>query len=357
VISIRDDAVEWLLARTLADRSYGARPLRRAIQRHIEDALSEAFIRGQIRGGEAIVVGVKDGGCGTSRLDGRGAVGMRRGAVLGVWLLSLPAAEARAQAPEAGVPVVEAVEIQNNQYVQRETLLFYIATKPGDVYDERKLREDFRRLWDTGFLDDLQIEVVDGQRGKLVRFKVTERKRIQIVDYRGSKDLTTSTIEDALKERDAQVKIDTFYDPAKARKVEAIIKEMLAQKGRPFATVKHEAKNIGGAGQQLSFVVDEGPKAKVNEIAFDGNSVFSDGKLRGRMKKIKEPGFFNLSWLGARRPTPRTSGWGARRTRGATAGGSRTTTSTTATSRRGSGSRGSATRTARAASSRRSRSS
>ena len=62
VISIRDEAVEWLLGRTLADRSYGARPLRRAIQRHIEDALSEAFIRGQIRGGRPIEVGVKDGG-------------------------------------------------------------------------------------------------------------------------------------------------------------------------------------------------------------------------------------------------------------------------------------------------------
>jgi ATP-dependent Clp protease ATP-binding subunit ClpC len=61
VISIRDEAVDWLLARTLADRSYGARPLRRAIQRHVEDALSEAFIRGHIRGGRPIEVGVRDG--------------------------------------------------------------------------------------------------------------------------------------------------------------------------------------------------------------------------------------------------------------------------------------------------------
>ncbi len=61
-IAIRDDAVEWLLARTLQDRSYGARPLRRAIQRHIEDALSEAFIRGSIRSGLPIEVGVHDGG-------------------------------------------------------------------------------------------------------------------------------------------------------------------------------------------------------------------------------------------------------------------------------------------------------
>jgi ATP-dependent Clp protease ATP-binding subunit ClpC len=74
VISIRDDAVEWLLGRTLADRSYGARPLRRAIQRHIEDALSEAFIRGHLRGGRPIEVGVKDGGLWYQQGDEGGAL-------------------------------------------------------------------------------------------------------------------------------------------------------------------------------------------------------------------------------------------------------------------------------------------
>jgi len=195
---------------------------------------------------------------------------------------------------------VASVDVTGNQYLQRETLLFYVQTKPGDAYDERKLREDFKHLWATGFLDDLRVEADDAPGGKAVRFVVTERKRIQIIDYRGSKELTTSTIEDELKKKDAQVKIDTFYDPAKARKVEAIIREMLAQKGRPFATVKHEAKTIGGAGQQLSFVINEGPKAKLKQIVFDGNQVFSDSKLKGRMKKLKEPGFFNLSWLGGK---------------------------------------------------------
>jgi ATP-dependent Clp protease ATP-binding subunit ClpC len=60
-VSITDEAVQWLLERTLADRSYGARPLRRAIQRHVEDALSEAFIRGQVRPGRPIEITVEDG--------------------------------------------------------------------------------------------------------------------------------------------------------------------------------------------------------------------------------------------------------------------------------------------------------
>jgi ATP-dependent Clp protease ATP-binding subunit ClpC len=46
-IAVTDEACEWLVSTTCQDRSFGARPLRRAIQRHIEDALSEALIRGR----------------------------------------------------------------------------------------------------------------------------------------------------------------------------------------------------------------------------------------------------------------------------------------------------------------------
>ena len=197
-------------------------------------------------------------------------------------------------------PVVERVEVQGNRYVQADTLLFYVSTKAGDRYEERRLKEDFRRLWATGFLDDLVLQVLDGPKGKIVVFQVQERKRIQIVDYHGSKQLTTSNIEDKLKEKDAAIKIDAFYDPGKARKVEEIIRQMLTEKGRPFSTVKHDAKAIGSAGLQVSFSVDDGPKAKVKVIDFEGNQVFSDGKLRGSMKKVKQAGFWNLSWLGGK---------------------------------------------------------
>ncbi|HKR28838.1 MAG TPA: ATP-dependent Clp protease ATP-binding subunit, partial [Terriglobales bacterium] len=47
-ISVTDEAKKWVLDKTLGDRSYGARPLRRALQRYIEDPLSEAMIQGTI---------------------------------------------------------------------------------------------------------------------------------------------------------------------------------------------------------------------------------------------------------------------------------------------------------------------
>jgi outer membrane protein insertion porin family len=206
------------------------------------------------------------------------------------------AAAAEEPAADDTLPIVERVEISGNQYLQKETLLFYVSTKPGERYDERRLKDDFRRLWDTGFINDLLLDVRDGQTGKVVTFVLQENKRIQIVDYRGSKALTNSNIEDKLKEQEATIRVDSFYDPAKAKKVESIIKQMLAEKGRPFATVRHDAKSIGPAGVQLSFIIDEGARAKVKEVTFTGNQVFSDGKLRGQMKKIKgkEGGLFSL---------------------------------------------------------------
>jgi outer membrane protein insertion porin family len=225
------------------------------------------------------------------------------GVVRGVGALALglsAAAAGWAQEPAEG-PLVDRVEIRNNQFLPKETLLFYVSTKPGDRYDERRLKDDFRRLWDTGFLDDLRLDVQDTAEGaKFVVFTIKELKRIQIVDYRGSKALTQSNIEDELKKREAEIRVDTFYDLAKVRRAEQIIRQMLDAKGRPFGTVKHEAKTVGGAGLQVSFIVDDGPKAKVKEIDFVGNSKFSDGDLRGALKKIKPAGFWNLSWLGGK---------------------------------------------------------
>ena len=51
-ISITSEVVDWIVEMTCQDRSYGARPLRRAIQRYVEDPLSEELIRGNLESGD-----------------------------------------------------------------------------------------------------------------------------------------------------------------------------------------------------------------------------------------------------------------------------------------------------------------
>lgn len=55
-IRLTPEASQWIVDKTCTDRSYGARPLRRALQRYVEDPVSEAIIQGQI--GQASVVEV-----------------------------------------------------------------------------------------------------------------------------------------------------------------------------------------------------------------------------------------------------------------------------------------------------------
>src|SRR5438874_1862709 len=47
-VRLTEEAKRWLVNKTCADRSYGARPLRRALQKHVEDPLSEALIQGHL---------------------------------------------------------------------------------------------------------------------------------------------------------------------------------------------------------------------------------------------------------------------------------------------------------------------
>src|ERR1700747_438543 len=47
-IHLTTEASKYILEKTCADRNYGARPLRRALQKYVEDPLSEALIQGGI---------------------------------------------------------------------------------------------------------------------------------------------------------------------------------------------------------------------------------------------------------------------------------------------------------------------
>ena len=59
-VRLTEEAKRWIVDKTCADRSYGARPLRRALQKYVEDPLSEAMIQGQL-GGANLIESVLDG--------------------------------------------------------------------------------------------------------------------------------------------------------------------------------------------------------------------------------------------------------------------------------------------------------
>ena len=225
-----------------------------------------------------------------------------------------PAAAQPARLPPAdSPPLVRYVQLAfprqgNAPMVDAQTYLYYLQTRPSRPsegvwvpYHEPTVLADFQRLWATNFLDDLSIEVKDvpwenGVIGKHVIFNMEERQRVKIVDYSGTKVVDQTKIEEAMKEEGLSIRLDSFLDHGVVRRVEGLIRAMMAEEGYQNAVVAHELRELPGGPKlvHLAFTIQDGPKVKIRQIEFDGNKAISDGKLRKQMKENKQPGFFSF---------------------------------------------------------------
>ena len=122
---------------------------------------------------------------------------------------------------------------------------------PYNEETEQTIVADFKRLWATNFLDDLQhrgarLRFANGVIGKVVVYNMEERQRVKIVDYVGSDKVDQSKIEEELKDKGIQIRLDSFIDPGLIRRVAGVVRELYAEKGYKFAEVKPEIKEVAG---------------------------------------------------------------------------------------------------------------
>jgi outer membrane protein insertion porin family len=193
--------------------------------------------------------------------------------------------------------LIEDIEVRGNRRLPKETILYNIQSKPGDVYREATARRDFEVLIALGFFDPLRcrLSTETGPRGGVVIiFEVREYPLIRDLQYRGLKSATESEVLTRFKERRTQVSKESQLDPAKANAARHVLRELLSEKGHPEAHVEIEVEDISATAVALVFIVEEGPRVRVKEILFTGErGKFSDRQLRGAMKLVKEAGLLS----------------------------------------------------------------
>src|SRR5574337_1818129 len=199
-----------------------------------------------------------------------------------------PAAQAPAEQPRP--QTIESIIFRGNRRIPAATLRARIFSHAGDVYDENALERDFMALWNTGFLDDIRLEVSDGEKGKIVTFFVREKKLVRSIDYKGLSTVQQSDVLDEFKKRKVGLSIQSQYDPVVIKRAEVVLEQLLAGHGRQFATVRGRTRNIPPNSVALTFIVSEGPKVKIGNIRFDGNKVFSTRRLVRGMKYSRPAG-------------------------------------------------------------------
>jgi outer membrane protein insertion porin family len=189
--------------------------------------------------------------------------------------------------------IIENIEIRGNRRVPADTVKFHILSQKNAKLDPVLLQRDFKSVWAMGFFDDLKIEIEDGKTGKIVIFWATEKPLIRDIKYVGLKSATMTEVLDKYKEKKVGLGMETPFDPTKIQRAISVLSDLLAEKGRQYAKITYEAKDIPPSSKLLTFYIEEGPKVKVQKINFHGNTVYSGKQLRKSMKYIKETGLIS----------------------------------------------------------------
>jgi outer membrane protein insertion porin family len=188
-----------------------------------------------------------------------------------------------AAAQAAGNFVIDRIEFTGNRRIRADTLKARIFTREGDPYNEETLRRDFQALWNTQFFEDVKLRVEDSPtkpNGKVIVFEVTERPVIRRIRYDGIHSISESDILDRFKDKKVGLTVESQFDPTRIKKAEVVLKDLLGEHGRQFATVTPQYERIASSNAViLVFKIEEGPKVKVGQIQFTGNHAFSRRKL------------------------------------------------------------------------------
>ena len=199
---------------------------------------------------------------------------------------------------EAGQPaprrarddLIEDIQFRGTRRIPRAGLLARIFAKPGDTIDEEVLRRDFMVLWNTGYFDDLRLELEEGDTGRIVRFVATERRVVRSIKYEGLKSATVSDVLERFKERRVGLSVETRYDPTRVQRAVVVLRELLGERGRQYAKVEPQVSQIPPSSVEVIFNVEEGPKVKVGKLNVEGNTVLSDKTVRRAMKPLHPMG-------------------------------------------------------------------
>jgi outer membrane protein insertion porin family len=204
-----------------------------------------------------------------------------------IWAgLALTAGSALAQQSET----IDSIRVIGNRRIPKETILARLFSHAGDKYDPISIERDFNSLWNTSYFDKLRIEREDTEKGIILDVFVVEKPTIRDITYKGNNSVSTSDILDRFKKEKVGLSVESQYNPAKIKRAETVIKDLLSEHGHQFATIKTEVKTIPPANVQIIFNIKEGPTVKVGQIRFTGNEHINSLVLRRSMKNLRPVG-------------------------------------------------------------------
>ncbi|MDR0539804.1 MAG: outer membrane protein assembly factor BamA [Spirochaetaceae bacterium] len=172
-------------------------------------------------------------------------------------------------------------------------------------YSDDLFFELLGNLYELEYFEEIRpyYEAVGADRsGVIVRLAVVERPVLTRILFSGNAGLRRSELLDTIT-----LKLNDVLNTLKIRLDEQAILTKYLEKGYVDAKVRSETQTSKDGSVTLTFIINEGEKVIVDAIRFEGNTVYSERKLRGvlslKPKGILQDGAFQEAKLIADRQT------------------------------------------------------
>lgn len=170
------------------------------------------------------------------------------------------------------------IEVAGNRRVSAEDVLSYLRERRGQAFNPDTLAQDVRELWNSGFFDDIEVDLERTDTAVILRFVVRERPAIVEVEFVGNAELDSEDLTEAI-----EVKTNTILShPAIGRSIQKI-RDMYAENGYFLAEVESEVVPLKNNEVRVRFTVKEHGQVSVRRVTFIGNESISDEELRATM--------------------------------------------------------------------------
>jgi outer membrane protein insertion porin family len=177
-----------------------------------------------------------------------------------------------------GTPIVR-IDITGNRRVAKEDIVTYLREKPGHLFKVENLASDVRSLWDSGFFDDVEVDMTREDKGLVLRFLVRERPNIKTVDFEGNSEIENDKLQEAI-----EIKANTILSVPAVRRSVQKIKDAYAEKGYFLADVDSIVAPQRDNEVVVKFKITEHQPVTVRRITFVGNYNVPEDELRSVMQ-------------------------------------------------------------------------
>jgi outer membrane protein insertion porin family len=188
-------------------------------------------------------------------------------------------------APSQAAGVIGAIRAGGFVHVDSIVITRTFGLSSGDPYDPSAISAGVRRLYATGLFTDVNVVDNPGATGIDLLIQVSERSRIQSLEFRGVKKIEESTLKGKLTAASGQL-VDQGTLDLDVRKIQ----DAYAEEGYTRAKVSVLTQKSGPGAVTVVFQVEEGSKLKVRGIQIHGANGLSEKGLRKSMKS-KTPAF------------------------------------------------------------------